>query len=268
MESLLRVFIHILICSISLSIYGNMPDFNIGKNTKKLKYNLVNGLPDIYLDPFTEKIGHTWAHGYVWDKPLIEKFYSLLPRNESFVVLDLGAQTGSFTLLAKYFPNSFWYAFEPIQEAASTLKENLILNDIHNVWVHQLAASDFYGQTTLKLPAMNAWGLATLGSNVLRFDTLTERTIDCVDLDSFVDNQHIQRVHFMKLDTEGSEFRILRGAKKMIMRDHPIILMEYNEMNLNQCGASKQDIDNFLKEMGYVWKLVSSEDILCIPIAS
>ena len=42
--------------------------------------------------------------------------------------------------------------------------------------------------------------------------------------------------------------------------------MEYNEINMNQCGALRQDIDNFLTEMGYTWELISTEDILCIPI--
>ena len=51
----------------------------------------------------------------------------------------------------------------------------------------------------------------------------------------------------MKLDTEGSELYILRGAKNMIMRDHPIMLIEYNETNMKQCGVVKDDLDNFLR---------------------
>ena len=236
------------------------------KSIQKLRYNLVCGLPDIYISSDTEKIGHTWQKGYVWDKPLIEKFYSLLPKDDFFVAIDLGAQTGSFSLLAKYFPNSAWYSFEPIQEAADLLKENLKLNDIHNVSVYQMAATDFSGITTLKMPTMKAWGLATLGSQPLRFAPVMERKIECIDLDSFVDAKQIKKVHFMKLDTEGSELNILRGAKKMIMRDHPIMIMEYNETNMKQCNVCNEDIHHFLTEMGYNWTLISTEDILCIPV--
>lgn len=70
----------------------------------------------------------------------------------------------------------------------------------------------------------------------------------------------------MKLDTEGSELFILQGAKKMILRDHPIMLLEYNETNMKQCGILKHDLDKFLMEIGYEWKLISNEDILCTPI--
>lgn len=251
----------ILLCSSLLFVYGKAQ-----KDAWALKYNLVNGQPDIYISPVSEKIGHTWSNGHIWEKHLIQKFYSLLPSNDFFVVFDLGAQTGCFSLLAKFFPNSAWYSFEPIKEAADTLQENVQLNEIHNVFVQQAAVADFSGKITLRMPDMGNWGLSTIGSNVLRFDTMFEREINCITLDNFVEKNNIKKVHFMKLDTEGSELRILRGAQKMIMRDHPIMIMEYNETNMKQCGVSKQDVDNFLMEMGYEWKLISSEDILCVPI--
>jgi len=234
---------------------------------EKLVYNLVEGLPNIYLTPFSEKIGHTWDQGVVWDKPLIKKFYSRLAMHDPFfVVIDLGAQTGSFSLLAKYFPHSRWYAFEPIKEAADTLKTNLFLNHIQNVSVYQMAASDYSGQAILKLPPnLNGWGLATIGSNVLRFTPDGERSIDCIDLDSFIVSNSIEKVDFMKLDTEGWELYILKGAKNLIMRDQPVILMEYNETNMKQCNVRKEEINDFLQTMGYEWELISSEDILCIP---
>ncbi len=100
-----------------------------------IRYNLVNGLPDIYITSTAQKIGQTWfKNGDVWEKHLIQKFYSLLPHNNYFVVLDLGAQTGCFTLLAKYFPNSMWYAFEPIQEVVTMILQPFF---IHNEFEFQ-----------------------------------------------------------------------------------------------------------------------------------
>jgi hypothetical protein len=115
------------------------------------------------------------------------------------------------------------------------------------------------------MPDRPNWGLSTIGSNPLRFKPHTKREVECIDLDTFVERHHIEKVHFMKLDTEGSELAILRGAQKMIARDHPIMIMEYNETNMKQCNARKKDLDDFLGQMGYTWKLISSEDILCIP---
>ncbi len=231
-----------------------------------LQYNLVEGLPNLYLSPMSEKIGHTWVDGGVWDKPLIQKFYSLLSLHDpSFVAIDVGAQTGSFSLLAKYFPKSRWFSFEPLKEACEALKNNLLLNDIQNVSVYPIALSNTSGQCILQLPAMNAWGLSTLGEQVLRFVPIEQRSVECIDLDRFAFLHKIEKVDFIKIDVEGWEFYVLQGAKDLIERDHPIILMEYNETNMKQCGVSRSWIDGFLAELGYEWKLVSSEDVLCMP---
>lgn len=249
-------FVTIFLCTI----------FFVQTELGSISYNLVFGESNIEITPLSEKIGHTWTNGTVWDKPLIQKFYSLLKQAESdIVVFDIGAQTGCFSLLAKYFPHSTWYAFEPIQEAVTALQDNLKLNNINNVSVSQTAVSDFSGTIALKMPAMNAWGLATIGANPLRFDTVSEREVPCTHLDSFVRDNNIKKVDFIKIDTEGAELYILRGAKEIILRDHPIILMEYNTTNMQQCNVTKEDIHHFLIEMGYTWEQVSSDDILCVP---
>lgn len=245
-----------IVIVIVFNIYGENP----------IQYNLIEGMPNIYISRMSEKIGHTWTNGSVWEKHLIQKFYALLKKHDDFFVMfDLGAQTGCFSLLAKYFPHSEWYAFEPIIEAVEALKENLVLNNISNVRVYNNAVTDYVGSITLKMPAMNEWGLSTIGVNPLRFDTFTEREVSCITLDDFVDKNNIKKVHFMKLDTEGSELSILQGAVRMLQRDHPTMIIEYNATNMRQCGFTKKNLEDFLIHMGYQWQLISSEDILCIP---
>lgn len=247
------IFYYVSLCSIFSLSYG------------AVSYNLVDGKPNIYITESSEKIGHTWSNGYVWEKHLIKKFYDLLPNDKQCVVIDLGAQTGCFSLLAKFFPQSRWYSFEPILEAANELRNNLALNEIRNVTVFQVAVTDFSGTATLKMPRMDEWGLSTIGDNVQRFSTVMKREVLCVDLDSFVAQNAINKVDFVKIDTEGSEFFILKGAEKVIERDHPTILMEYNEVNMKQCNVQKSEVHEFLSKHGYEWRLVSNEDIICTP---
>lgn len=233
---------------------------------KSFKYNLVSGLPDIYITDKTESIGETWKMGRVWDKPLIEKFYTLLKnRADFFVVFDVGAQTGSFTLLSKFFPNSHWYSFEPIQEAVGELVANFQLNEIPNVEVCQVCISDRCGEAALKLPLDSHWGLATLGSGKLRFTKYEERLSPCIFLDQFVLANDIAKVNFIKIDTEGWEFFVLKGAQSVIKRCRPTILMEFNQDNLRQCGVKEEDLFSFLREQGYTWQAAGDDDLLCTP---
>lgn len=257
----------ILCCALVLIIGALYSNFETISG-EIVQYNLIEGLPDILLSRDSEKIGHTWQSGNVWEKHLIKKFYDLLAaKNEPIVIFDIGAQTGCFTLLSKFLPHSQWYSFEPINEAALLLRENIKLNNINNAKVFAVAAAEKTGTVILKMPSMDAWGLSTIGSKPRRFNQVFyEREIESIDLDSFIEKNGISKVHFLKLDTEGSELLILKGARKLIQRDLPIILMEYNETNMNQCDIQKAQVDAFLQEMGYVFELISTEDILCCPV--
>jgi len=243
----------------------DVPDaIPLGKPAKS--YNLICELPDVLISPQAEQIGATWNNGQVWDKPVINAFYQLLKKkNGHFVVLDVGAQTGCFTLLSKYFPDSEWYAFEPIQEAVDVLNLHLNLNAIRNVSVHQLAISDRKGSALLKLPADHHWGLTTLGAAPLRFHDFQTRPVECIDLDTFLSTYKVDKVDFIKIDTEGWELFVLRGAKAMIARDMPTILLEFNQINMEQCQVHPEDVLKLLEEFGYKHILLSSEDLLCTP---
>jgi len=252
------IYLHALFCAMFFLLADTPETFT--------KYNLVDGQPDILISIQAEQIGVTWQKGNVWDKPLIGTFYELLKaKNDFFVVLDIGAQTGCFTLLSQYFPNSQWHAFEPIQEAVDVLNTHLDVNHIQNVCVHPIAISDNQGSALLKLPSDSHWGLATLGETPKRFHAYNTRIVGCSDLDTFVSEHNINKVDFIKIDTEGWELYVLRGGKAMITRDKPILLMEFNETNMQQCGVNPQDVIALLRELDYEWKLVSSEDLLCIP---
>lgn len=229
-----------------------------------IAYNLVSGLENVYISQKTEEIGATWVDGNVWDKPLIEKCHSILAGlEEGFVFLDVGAQTGSFTLLAKYFPHSRWYAFEPIKEAADELIANLALNGIKNTTVYNACVSNQSGSAILKLPTDSHWGLATLGTSPLRFHQHNERKVEAITLDEYAIQNGIERVNFIKIDTEGWELFVLEGGKNLIAQHKPLILMEFSAVNMRQCGVTEADVCAFLNDLGYQWELVSSEDILC-----
>lgn len=230
------------------------------------KYRLITGMPKVFVSNESENCGATWMKNEIWDQKTIEKFYNLIKKKDSnSVVFDIGSQTGCFTLLSKFLPCTKWYAFEPIKEAANELKRNLKKNQIKQVTVSQCAVSNQKGIVNLKLPIDTHWGLATLGDKLHRFKEYQLRQVPSIILDEFVLENNIQQVDFMKIDTEGWEFFVLQGAKNLIQKYSPVILMELNEDNLIQTGILKENLYQFLKEMNYTYESFSEDDILCLP---
>jgi FkbM family methyltransferase len=169
-------------------------------------------------------------------------------------VVDIGAQSGAYTLMAKFFKNTKWYCFEPDPVNYECLLENLSLNKITNVNVQNIAINDDKGTVTLNI-CKNHRGLNTIGSNITRFESTDteEHVIESNNLDSlFLD----KKIDLIKIDTEGCEYNILKGAKKIINKYKPKIFLEYYEENLNQFGVSKQNLDDIILDLNYhiVWR--------------
>tara|TARA_Y100001958_G_C20852332_1_gene294254 strand:- start:267 stop:617 length:351 start_codon:yes stop_codon:yes gene_type:complete len=80
--------------------------------------------------------------------------------------------------------------------------------------------------------------------------------VEEIDLDSF-DNiyQRSQNDHssisFIKIDVEGNELNVIKGAQKMIKFYSPILEIEINNYSLNMAGCSPDDIFSFLEKLGY-----------------
>ncbi len=56
----------------------------------------------------------------------------------------------------------------------------------------------------------------------------------------------------MKIDVQGAEERVLRGAQETIQRDHPAILVELDDEALQQMGSSAERVVTWLMDLGYV----------------
>lgn len=99
-----------------------------------------------------------------------------------------------------------------------------------------------------------------------------------VKLDNFFKNS--DQINFIKVDVEGYEMEVLKGAEKIIQTHRPILVLELNDRNLKLQKSSALDVINWLNEKGYVNILnaFNSEslenfvftdcciDILCYPL--
>jgi len=212
----------------------------------------------------------------VWDKALIEFVFKIIKNIPSCVFFDIGASTGSFTLLSK-FTDCTMHSFEPNPTIFKILKSNVQLNEIDNrVTLYELGLVDSYDENkhfTLKYPIdddnkLIFSGLSTFGNNPKRFAQYNYKEIKVKTntLDNIADQLNLEKIDFIKMDTEGFEYYILEGGYNTIKKYLPIMILECNEENMSQCDTNKEKLFKLLDELEYAYTFVSEEDLLCISI--
>jgi FkbM family methyltransferase len=149
------------------------------------------------------------------------------------VVVDAGANIGLFTVVLASLvgPHGRVYAFEPQAEAVALLERSLAENGYTDfVSVQPVALGDSPGRAYLALPAV---GLSRGGGYLTAVEpadqTTRARPIDVARLD---DLDLRRPVRVIKLDVEGSEPRVLAGARDLLASDRPTIVAEINPPQL------------------------------------
>jgi FkbM family methyltransferase len=190
----------------------------------------------------------------------------LLAANKDRIIFDIGANTGSYSrLLHTLFPGSQIYAFEPNPIAFNILSEKLAGTGVK---LFNVGMSDVFGQSKLMTYAN---GLdsehATLFPDVLTDIHGSQKNIavaiDLTTLEAFCDSNDVDRIDFVKIDTEGNEYRILCGAKKMLDSGQiKIIQFEFNEMNV----ISRVFLKDFFDLLADVYHLYRLDTSRLIPL--
>lgn len=193
-----------------------------------------------------------------YEPETVPLFFKLAARSR--VTIDVGAYVGLFTLLAAHAnPESRVFAFEPMPEVFERLQNNILLNELPNVQCIANAVSnsagtaEFFHQST---------GMPTSSSLSFEFmrsaEGLISTTVPVTTLDRFVEENRLDSIGLLKIDTESTEPDVLRGAINMIRRDHPIIFCE-----VLKGRASERELEEILRPIGYRYYLLKPEGPVC-----
>ncbi len=178
------------------------------------------------------------------------------------VFIDVGANLGLYTLFASRLVGSSGVvlALEPSGRDFNRLLANLQLNESAQVRALRLAASDHHSQRELLLADDEHSGHNTFGR--FAYDSVGSNgweTVQTCPLDEVARQEHLGRVDVIKIDAEGHEWFVLQGARQIILKSHPVLLLEVNEKALAAQGCRPEQIIEFLKDLGYsLWQVDSS----------
>jgi FkbM family methyltransferase len=158
------------------------------------------------------------------------------------VVLDVGANVGEYTLKARELGAGKVYAFEPSVDTCALLKQATASDN--NIEVYQMALGEAEGTTSFFVPTdPNNSVFASRDVNVtpLNSDQMTSVTVPLTTVDAFV-STHSLSIDVMKVDVEGFELEVFKGAQKTIAERPPkLIHFEFNSHH----GLRHQTIGDF-----------------------
>jgi FkbM family methyltransferase len=167
---------------------------------------------------------------------------------------DVGASAGLLAIsAAKKLGGKGVFAFDACSSTCELLKRNLRLNDLSGVHVAQIAFSDSAGEGTLQLNARGRDGLNTLGQATHPDSrVVAQEKVRIATVDAFLKEHKIARVDVMKIDVQGAELRVLRGAQKLLERDDaPVLVYEGYGHTTRGFGYHPVEILWFLESCGY-----------------
>ncbi len=172
---------------------------------------------------------------------------------EASVIFDVGANVGLYSLLAAAANSSaVIHCFEPTPEIFATCCNAIRRNSISNIIPHAEAVGAGKGTVYLH----RQWGVTgdNEGMNyVTDCPTSSEgMAIPRISLDDFCHEQKIERIDLLKIDVEGGEYDVLKGAAGLLSA-HCIacILMEFDENNARQKGHTTVELRVQLESKGY-----------------
>jgi FkbM family methyltransferase len=162
------------------------------------------------------------------------------------VFVDVGAHIGLYTLeLARKAEQVI--AIEANEETCHKLEANILLNDLGDK-VSTVHAAAWNKSALLRMEDPNS--KVAGGSNQVRQPTEDEVwTVEGHKLDKLLKAFDLARVDMIKIDVEGAEWRVLKGARKTLMEFQPTVLVEVHDFL--EGPENRQRVEHELEAVGY-----------------
>jgi FkbM family methyltransferase len=188
----------------------------------------------------------------VWDEATWLAIKQHLGIGGTFV--DIGAHGGYCSLKAAPVvgPGGHVIAIEPNPEMVRMLRGNIQASGAR-VAVEPVACSDAEATLDLFPASQTNTGVSSLSkANASLYGPAGQPfQVTARPLDAIVREAGVSRVDVVKIDVEGAEFLVLKGAQETLTRYRPVLLVELDDRLLNPMGTSSAEIIAFLRSQRY-----------------
>jgi FkbM family methyltransferase len=180
-------------------------------------------------------------------------------------IWDIGAHIGHFSIeVSRTFDKVI--AFEPSAENYGYLKDNIERNEIDNINPLNIAVGDEDGESVMFVDPRPGSGIHSLSKDKM---LKKEERVNVMTIDSLMEVYETPKV--IKIDVEGAELDVIRGAKKTIRNKNVEWLIEVHSERtgkrrdrIGQHGGKVEELYDILKRNNY--SLYGSKEGKCLEI--
>lgn len=233
----------------------------------KTRHSFLIGERPVQLDlddaqPSQHLMGDYLSSGLYYEGETVAALEQSLKAGDTFI--DVGAHVGYFSVIgaALVGPGGVVMAFEPNADNYRALKENLKLNGFANVRPMFAAVGARDGQGEIYLNADNdgghaLWDAGKHPANVRSKARPVKLDVQLMALDNWIEPG--ARVGAIKIDTEGAEMEVLKGARRLLnWFPQATVIAEVNHFGLNEMGTSAESMRALMEdELGYTAYLLA-----------
>lgn len=192
--------------------------------------------------------------------------------SENAIIFDIGANVGIMSLqFAQSAPKGRVYSFEPTHYAFSRLKKNISLNPgFENIIIPILTFISSENKENSKIKAYSSWkvdGEKSADLHPIHWGTAKNTDgVMSVTLNDFCSKNKIERIDFIKIDTDGHEYEVMQGGKEAIAKYRPQIIFEIGIYMMKEKNIDFSFYYNYFNSLNY--KLLDAESGNTIDIAN
>ncbi len=199
---------------------------------------------------------HVYKYG-IYERDITNLVLSL-PFEDGDIFIDVGAHIGWYSLIVdRVIPKRVKvHSFEPEPFNYSLLVRNIDLNRAKDIHPHKMALGDREGSANLYLYKDINRGR----HSVLPLHNFSVIKVDMTTLDKFTASQNIEHVKLIKIDVEGFEYMVLKGARKTLELTDFIIL-EVSPDYMLKGGIDFLEFIKFLAELDFEFYIITIDGL-------
>tara|TARA_Y100000591_G_scaffold184190_1_gene159080 strand:+ start:243 stop:1016 length:774 start_codon:yes stop_codon:yes gene_type:complete len=211
------------------------------------KYNTQTGQYYLPLFAFKDSIRNSIIENKIFDEKVFLLMKSLIKQNS--IVLDIGSNFGQMSILwSKCQTNVEVYSFEASKFIFEILKKNVELNDANVKVFNSFVCNDVNDEIYIHGSSLKK--NSTYGSNKIRITNRKKNTdkISSLKIDQLKFDKPISA---MKIDVQGYDLDVLKGAKETIKKYRMPIIFEYEKEFEKELNYTFVDFQKFIEEIKY-----------------